>query len=76
MRHVRGHFENFRSEMIDAVEKTASAGDANTGAEIIDEWFLFEPAFEEFKRFLQSQVDDRVQRLSLDLLPGKTGIVL
>ena len=62
--------------MIDAVEKTTSAGDENPCAQIIDEWFLIEPAFEQLKGLAQSQMNDRVQRLPLDLLAGKAGIVL
>ena len=46
VRDMRGHFENFFREIIDAIEKTASAGDENTVAEVIDEWFFIEPAFE------------------------------
>ena len=76
MRHVRGQLENFFSEMIDAVEKTASAGDENAGAQVTDKWFLIEPAFEELESFSQAQVNNRVQRLALDLFPSKTGIVL
>ena len=74
--YVRGHFENFFREMIDAIEKTASPRDKNAGPEIIEEWFLLESALEEVESLPHSQVNDRVQRLALDLLPGKTGIVL
>ena len=76
MRDVRGQLENFFSQMIDAAEKTASAGDENAGAQVIDKWFLIESALQELESFSQAQVNDRVQRLALDLLPGKTGIVL
>ena len=69
-------FENFRGEMIDAIEKTASASDENAGADIVEIRFLVQPAFEQLERFAQSQVNDRVQRLALDLFTGKTGIVL
>jgi hypothetical protein len=72
--YVRGHFENFFREMIDAIEKTASPRDKNAGTEVIEEWFLLESAFEELEGLADSQVNDRVQRLALDLLPGKTGI--
>ena len=76
MRHVRGQLENLFRQMIDSVEKTASAGDENARAQVIDKWFLIESALQEFESFSQAQVNDRVQRLALDLLPGKTGIVL
>lgn len=76
MRHVRGRLENLFGKVIDAAEKTASAGDENAGAEVVDKWFLIESAFEEIESFSQAQVNDRVQRLALNLLPGKTGIVL
>ena len=62
--------------MIDAIEKTASARDKNAGPEIIEEWFLLESALEEVESLPHSQVNDRVQRFALDLLPGKTRIVL
>jgi hypothetical protein len=60
VRYVSGHFENFLREMIDTVEKTAPARNENTGTEVINEWFLFESAFEEFKILPQSQVNNRV----------------
>src|SRR5213595_1048827 len=76
VRDVRGHFENFFREMIDTIEKTASTGNENAGTEIIDERLFSESAFEEFKDLQQPQIYDRVQRFALDLLPGKTRIVL
>ena len=72
---VCGHIENFFSQMIDAAEKTASAGDKNAAAQVTDKRFLIEPAFEELESFSQAEVNDRIQRLALDLLAGKTGIV-
>src|SRR5437762_11621227 len=75
VRQVRRHFENLLGEMIDAVKKAAAAGYENTGAKIINERLLIEPALEELKGFAQAQVNDRVQRFSLDLLSGKAGVV-
>ena len=46
---VRRHLENFFREMIDTIKKAATAGNENAGAEIIDERFLFEPAFEQLE---------------------------
>ena len=76
MRDVRRHFENLLGQMIDAVQETASAGDENTFADVIDERFFVEPALEQLKSFAQPQMNDRVQRLALDLFAGETGIVL
>jgi len=73
---VRGHFENLFREIIDAIEKAASAGNENTAAEVIDEWFFVEPAFEQLKSLAEAQMDDRVQGLALDLLSREAGIVL
>ena len=73
---MRGHFENFFREMIDTIEETASTGNENAGTEIIDERLFFESAFEEFKDLQQPQIYDGIQRFALDLLPGKTRIVL
>src|SRR4030095_10946407 len=61
MRHVRGHLENFFHEMIDAIEKSASARNKNAGAYVINERFLLEAAFEQIERLAQSQMNDRVQ---------------
>ena len=46
MRDVRRHFENLFREIIDTIEEAASAGEENTPAEVIDERFFIEPAFE------------------------------
>src|SRR6266404_9829675 len=43
---VGRHFENFAGEMIDAVDQAAATGDKNAGADVIDERFFFESAFE------------------------------
>jgi hypothetical protein len=76
VRDVRRHFENLFREVTDTIEETAPAGDENTAAEVIDEWFFIEPAFEELESFAQAQMNNRVQSLALDLFPCKTGIVL
>jgi len=54
VRDVRGHFENLFREIMDAIEEAAPARDENTGAEVIDEWFFVEPAFEQLKSFAQA----------------------
>src|SRR5438552_17914650 len=74
--YLRGQLENLSGEIIKTVEKTASSSNENAAAEVTKIRFLVEPAFEQLQGFTQSQVNDRVQRLALDLLPGKTGIVL
>ena len=38
--------------------------------------FLIELAFEQFQRLAQTQMNDRVERFSFDLLSGKSGIIL
>src|SRR4030095_9028987 len=75
MRPMRGHFEIRSGKMIDAVQQTASAGNENAAADVIDEWLFFDRALQSLEDFTQSQVNDRVQRLALDFLSGKTGIV-
>ncbi len=61
--------------MIDPVHQTASTGNENSGADIIDERFFLDRAFEQFKSLAQAQMNDGVERLALDFLAGKTGIV-
>ncbi len=73
---MRGHFENLFREVVDAIEKAASARDENTSAQVINEWIFIKPAFELLKGFAQAHVNNRIQSLALDVLPGKTGIVL
>jgi len=73
---VRRHFENLFRKIIDAIEQAAPTGDENPGAEVIDEWFFVEPAFEQLESFAEAQMDDRVQGLALDLLSREAGIVL
>ena len=75
MGHARGQFENFLGEMVDPVQMTAPAGDENAFADVIDERFFLELSLEQLERFAQSQMNDRVQRLALDLFAGKTRIV-
>jgi hypothetical protein len=76
VRDVRGHFEDPFREIIDAIEEAASACDENSSAQVIDEWFVIESAFDQLKSFAQAQMNNRVQGLALDLLARKTGIVL
>src|SRR5919198_504561 len=63
-------------EIIDAIEEAASASDENTSAEVINEWFFIEPALEQLKSFAQTQMNNCIQGLALDLLSRKAGIVL
>ena len=51
VRDVRRHFKDFSREMIDPVEQAASAGDENARADVIDERFLFDCAFEQLEAF-------------------------
>ena len=76
MSDARRQFEDFLGEMIDPIQVAASAGDEDTFADVIDEWFFLELALEQLERFPQPQMNDRVQRLALDFLAGKPGIVL
>ena len=76
VRDVRRHFKNFAGEMVDPVHQTAAAGNENPGADIIDERLLFDRALEQLKSFAQSQMNDGVECLALDLFAGKSGIVL
>src|SRR6266853_6913913 len=69
-------FENFRREMIDPAQETAPAGDEDACPQITEVWFLFESALEQFKGFLQPQVNDRVQGFALDLFSSKAGVIL
>src|SRR6266481_3634016 len=55
---VRGHFENLFREIIDAIEEAASACDENSSAQVIDEWFVIEPAFEQLKSLAQAQMNN------------------
>ena len=43
---MRGHFENLFREIVDAIEKTASARYENTAPQVINEWFFIKSAFE------------------------------
>src|SRR5262245_30812691 len=76
VRQIGRYFENLPREMIDSVQKTAAASNENAGAQIAKVRFLFESAFEQFKRFPQTQVNDGVQRFAVDLFSRKAGIVL
>ena len=75
MCQIGRYFENLRREMIDSAQKTAASGDENAGTQITKIRFLFESAFEQLKRFSQTQVNDRIQRFAVDLFSRKTGIV-
>ena len=57
------------------LKMAASAGDENAFADVVDERFFFELALEQLERLAQPQMNDRVERLALDLFAGKTGIV-
>ena len=46
VRDVGRHLENFAGKMIDSVEQTASAGDENPSADIINERFVFDRTLE------------------------------
>ena len=76
MRDVCRHFENLFREIVDAIEEAASACDENSSAQVIDEWFVIEPAFEQLKSLAQAQMNNCVQGFTLDFLARKTGIVL
>ena len=61
--------------MIDSVHQTAAAGYENPCAGIVNKRFFFDRAFEQFKNLAQTQVNDGVQSLTLDLFAGESGIV-
>src|SRR5438105_5975426 len=73
---MRRHFKNFSGQMIDAVEQTAAAGDKDSSAGGIDERFFFDGALEQLESFAEAQMNDRIERLSLDFFAGESGIVL
>jgi len=54
MRGMGRHFKNFLRQMVDAVEETASAGNEDSGAGLINERFFFELAFQKLKSFAQA----------------------
>src|SRR5262249_57021812 len=53
MSDTRRHFENLARQMIDPIQQTASAGNENSSAHIIDERFFFDCALEQFKNLAQ-----------------------
>src|SRR5438128_4876810 len=75
MCYVRGHFKDFPSQIIDPVHQAASAGNENSGTDIIDERFFLDRTLEQFKNLAQTQMNDGVKRLAFDFLSGKPGIV-
>src|ERR1700736_4189277 len=44
--NVCRHLKNFAGQMIDPAEQAAAAGNENSRAHIIDEWFLFDCSLE------------------------------
>src|SRR5438874_12982045 len=70
VRQMRRHFKNLLGEMINPVKKAAAAGNENTGAEIINERLLIEPASEKLRRLAESHGSYRVQCFSLASFSG------
>ena len=75
MRHARRNSEDIFREVIDPIEQTASPGDEDAFAEIVEKWLLFERALEEFKSLAQTHVNNRIQRLALHFFSREPGIV-
>ena len=75
MRNAGREFENFFRQIIDTTKMTAAARDEDSFANVVDERFFFELPSEQFECLTQAEMDNRVERLALDLFPRKTGIV-
>src|SRR4051812_11537224 len=62
--------------MIDSIQVAATACNENAFTDVIDERLFLELPFQQIERLPEPKVNDRVQRLALDLLAGEARIVL
>jgi len=75
MRSARWNAEHFLRQVIDPIELTATAGEENPFAEIIEIGSFLEAFPEQLKRLAQAKIDDGIQRLALHFLARETGII-
>src|SRR4051812_2794916 len=75
MRDMRRHLKNLFGQVLNPIELTAAAGDEHAGAGVVEERLFLELTLEQLEALAQSQMNDRIERLPIDFLPGKPRIV-